>query len=194
MNRICVFCGSSPLSNNHYNNAARHLARLLVEKGIGLVYGGSNIGTMKVIADNVLSEGGDVIGIIPEALVDMEVAHRGLTELKIVNSMEERKALMVKTSDGFIALPGGIGTLDELFEIMALALLGIHQKPCGILNVGRYYQKLIEFLDHAASEQFIKKEGRAILMIEEDPELLLKRFEDYSPPEIKQWAEQKPAF
>jgi uncharacterized protein (TIGR00730 family) len=191
MNRICVFCGSSPLTNNHYNTAAQHLARLFVEKGIGLVYGGSNIGTMKVIADTVLSEGGNVIGIIPEALVDMEVAHRGLTELKIVKSMEERKSMMVDAADGFIALPGGIGTLDELFEVMALAILGIHNKPCGILNVGMYYQKLIEFLAHATREQFIKKEGDDILMIEENPTILLEKFEKYSAPQVKRWAEQK---
>jgi uncharacterized protein (TIGR00730 family) len=167
MNKICVFCGSSPYSDSKYYETAKDLARLLVKNKIGLVYGGSNIGTMKVIADTVLDAGGEVFGIMPQVLVDKEIAHPGLTELHIVQSMHARKALMAELSDGFIALPGGIGTLEELFEILAWALLEIHKKPCGILNAHQYYDKLMDFLNHAAAEHFIKAEHHSILIMEE---------------------------
>jgi uncharacterized protein (TIGR00730 family) len=187
MNKICVFCGSSPYSDSKYYETAKDLARLLVKNEIGLVYGGSNIGTMKVIADTVLDAGGEVTGIMPQVLVDKEIAHPGLSELHIVQSMHERKALMAELSDGFIALPGGIGTLEELFEILAWALLEIHQKPCGILNAHRYYNKLIEFLDHAASEHFIKAEHHSILIMEEAPDALLDKMNGYKAPKVKKW-------
>jgi uncharacterized protein (TIGR00730 family) len=189
LNRICVFCGSSPHSNSKYFSTAEKLARLLVKSGIGLVYGGSDIGTMKVIADTVLEAGGEAVGVMPQVLVDKEIAHPGLTELHIVQSMHERKALMAELSDGFIALPGGIGTLEELFEILAWSLLEIHKKPCGILNAHHYYEKLIAFLNHAAAEHFIKEEHHSILIMEEDPLTLLERMNGYQAPKVKKWKE-----
>jgi uncharacterized protein (TIGR00730 family) len=189
MNSICVFCGSSPYSNSKYYAAAKDLARLLVKNKISLVYGGSNIGTMKVIADTVLEAGGEAVGIMPQVLVDKEIAHPGLTKLHIVESMHERKALMAELSDGFIALPGGIGTLEELFEILAWALLEIHKKPCGILNAHQYYDKLMDFLNHAAAEHFIKAEHHSILIMEEEPETLLERMNGYRAPKVKKWKE-----
>jgi len=187
LNKICVFCGSSPHSNSKYFSTAEELARLLVKNGIGLVYGGSDIGTMKVIADTVLDAGGEAIGVMPQVLVDKEIAHPGLTQLHIVDSMHERKALMAELSDGFIALPGGIGTLEELFEILAWSLLEIHKKPCGILNAHHYYEKLIDFLNHAAAEHFIKAEHHSILIMEEDPVTLLERMNGYRAPKVKKW-------
>jgi uncharacterized protein (TIGR00730 family) len=187
MNKICVFCGSSPYSDSKYYETAKDLARLLVKNKIGLVYGGSNIGTMKVIADTVLDAGGEVFGIMPQVLVDKEIAHPGLTELHIVQSMHARKALMAELSDGFIALPGGIGTLEELFEILAWALLEIHKKPCGILNAHQYYDKLMDFLNHAAAEHFIKAEHHSILIMEEASEILLEKMNGYTAPKVKKW-------
>ena len=144
---------------------------------------------MKVIADCMLNAGGEAIGVMPQILVDKEIAHPGLTELHIVDSMHERKALMAELSDGFIALPGGIGTLEELFEILAWALLEIHKKPCGILNAHKYYQKLIDFLKHAAAEHFIKDEHHSILIMEEDPDILLERMNGHQALKVKKWKE-----
>ncbi len=187
LKRICVFCGSSPYSNSKYFSTAEELAHLLVKKEIGLVYGGSNIGTMKVMADTVLAAGGEAVGVMPQVLVDKEIAHPGLTELHIVQSMHERKAKMAELSDGFIALPGGIGTLEELFEILAWSLLEINKKPCGILNAHQYYEKLIDFLNHAAAEHFIKEEHHSILIMEEDPQTLLERMNGYRAPKVGKW-------
>nr|MDQ3828277.1 TIGR00730 family Rossman fold protein [Candidatus Tectomicrobia bacterium] len=156
MKRLCVYCGSNPGSQPDYTEAARNLARVLVKRNIEVVYGGASVGIMGVLADAILAEGGHVIGIIPQALVDKEVAHRGLSDLRVVKSMHERKTLMAELSDGFIALPGGLGTLEELFEVLTWALLGLHQKPCGLLNIRDYYRSLIDFLDHAVAERFIK--------------------------------------
>lgn len=189
LKRICVFCGSSPYSNSKYFSTAEELAKLLVKNEISLVYGGSNIGTMKVIADTVLEAGGEAVGVMPQVLVDQEIAHPGLTELHIVQSMHARKALMAELSDGFMALPGGIGTLEELFEILAWSLLEINKKPCGILNAHRYYEKLIQFLNHAAAEHFIKEEHRSILIMEEDPQKLLERMNGYRAPKVNKWKE-----
>ena len=191
MEKLCVFCGSSPNIDRKYHSTAEELAKLLVKNNIGLVYGGSNIGIMKVIADCVLKQGGKVIGIMPQLLVDREIAHPGLTEIRIVDSMHDRKALMADLADGFIALPGGIGTLEELFEMMAWALLGIHKKPCGILNVHQYFQKLIDFLNHATSEHFIKQEHNSILIVEEKPEALLQRFRAYKAPLVRRWTDRQ---
>ena len=189
LKRICVFCGSSPHSNSKYFSTAQELAKLLVKNGIGLVYGGSDIGTMKVIADTVLEAGGEAVGVMPQVLVDKEIAHPGLTQLHIVQSMHERKALMAKLSDGFIALPGGIGTLEELFEILAWSLLELHKKPCGILNAHHYYEKLIDFLNHAAAEYFIKEEHHSILIMKDNPLTLLERMNGYQAPKVKKWKE-----
>ncbi|UCG09539.1 MAG: TIGR00730 family Rossman fold protein [Desulfobacterales bacterium] len=191
MKKLCVFCGSSPYTDPKYHATAEELAKLMVSNGIGLVYGGSNIGTMKVIADCVLNAGGEAVGIMPQILVDKEIAHPRLTELHIVDSMHARKALMAELSDGFIALPGGIGTLEELFEILAWALLEIHKKPCGVLNAHQYYQKLIDFLNHAAAEHFIKEEHHSILIMEEDPEILLERMNGYRAPKVRKWTGKK---
>lgn len=190
MQRLCIFCGSSPHNHSRYYRAAQELGQLMAAEGIGLVYGGSDIGTMRVIADTVLQAGGEVIGVMPASLVDKEIAHRGLTELRVVKSLPERKALMVELADGFIALPGGIGTLDELFEVLAWALLDMHHKPCGLLNMHGYYQKLIEFLEHALHERFIKEEFRSLLVVADDPRTLLQRLRAFRPLQIKRWKDR----
>jgi len=187
MKRVCVYCGSSLGKQAEYIGSARELAKGLTERGIGLVYGGASVGIMGEIADAVLSDGGEVIGVIPQALADKEVAHNGLTELKVVDSMHERKAIMADLADGFIALPGGLGTLEELFEVLTWSQLGLHQKPIGLLNVKAYYEKLRSFLDHAVEEQFVKTSHRALLLVEENPEELLALMENYQPPIINQW-------
>jgi uncharacterized protein (TIGR00730 family) len=163
----------------------------MVNKNIGLVYGGASIGVMGEIADAVLKEGGEVIGVIPKELLVREAAHTGITELREVNTMHERKAMMAELSDGFIALPGGLGTIEEFFEIWTWAQLGIHRKPCGLLNAGRYYDKLIDFIDHAVSERFIKEIYRSMVFVEEQPHILLQKFESYEAPEVARWIDQK---
>lgn len=185
--KICVFTGSRHGASTAYADAAEQLARDLVERSFGLVYGGGNVGLMNIIADAVLDLGGHVTGVIPNALVSKEVAHRGLSELRLVNSMHERKALMAELSDGFIALPGGIGTMEEFFEVLSWTQLGIHNKPCGLLNVSGYYDPLIEFLDHAVLQDFVKPKHRALLIVEHDPIILLDRFAKIlaAPPEKK---------
>jgi uncharacterized protein (TIGR00730 family) len=184
MKRICVFCGSSPGARPEYVEAARRLGHTLAGKGIGLVYGGAKVGTMGQLASATLEAGGEVIGVIPEQLVKKEVAFTELENLHVVGSMHERKARMVELADGFIALPGGLGTLEEFFEALAWAQLGIHHKPCGFLNVCGYYDKLIAFLDHAVTQQFVKSEYRAMVLVDEDPEGLLQKFASYQPPKI----------
>ena len=174
---ICVFTGSRLGVDLAYHDAAAQLARGLVERGLGLVYGGGNVGLMNVIADAALELGGRVTGVIPDSLVSKEVAHRGLSDLRVVQSMHERKALMAELSDGFIALPGGIGTLEELFEVLSWAQLGLHEKPCGLLNVEGYYDPLIEFLDGAVAQDFVKPKHRALLIVENQPTTLLDRLE-----------------
>jgi uncharacterized protein (TIGR00730 family) len=175
--KICVFTGSSRGRRAGYSDAARRLARQLVERGYGLVYGGGNVGLMGVIADAVLQCGGHVTGVIPDALVSQEVAHGGLSELRVVQSMHERKAAMAELSDGFIALPGGIGTMEEFFEVLSWAQLAIHQKPCGLLNVSGYFQHIVRFLDYAVDQGFLKPKHRALLTVAEEPGELLDRFE-----------------
>jgi uncharacterized protein (TIGR00730 family) len=177
--RICVFTGSRTGARSRYVEAARDLGRLLVERGYGLVYGGGNVGLMSVVADAALERSGQVIGVIPELLVDKELAHRGLTELRIVKSMHERKAVMAELSDGFLGLPGGIGTMEEFFEVLSWAQLGLHEKPCGLLNPGGYYRHIIQFLDHAVEEGFLKLEHRSMLIVEQEAEKLLDRFEAF---------------
>ena len=184
MRRVCVFCGSSVGARPEYREAARALARALTRRGIGLVYGGSRVGVMYEIAATALEAGGEVIGVIPQELVDKEVAFTGLSDLRIVGSMHERKALMAELSDGFIALPGGLGTIEELLEVLTWAQLGLHKKPCGLLNVCRYFDALMGFLDHAVGQRFIKPEHLGMLLIEEDPEALLARFGRYHAPSV----------
>ncbi len=173
MKWICVFCGSSLGAHRDYAETAGDLGRLLAERKLGLVNGGGNIGLMGVLSDAALAAGGKVIGVIPQALVDRELAHRRLTELRIVGSMHERKALMVELSDAFIALPGGYGTLDELCEVLTWAQLGIHTKPCGLLNVDGFYDPLLEQFDRAMIEKFVKPDQRAWLQVSEDAAALV---------------------
>ena len=184
MKRICVFCGSSPGARPEYVEAARQLGHTLASKGIGLVYGGAKVGTMGQIASAALKAGGEVIGVIPEQLVEKEIAFTGLTDLQVVGSMHERKARMAELSDGFIALPGGLGTFEEFFEALTWAQLGLHYKPCGLLNVCGYYDKLIAFLDHTVEQKFVKSEYRAMVLVDENPERLLEKFAAYQPPKI----------
>ena len=175
--KICVFTGSRHGASPEYAAAAKHLGEELVTRSYGLVYGGGNVGLMNVIADTVLELAGEAVGVIPDSLVSREVAHLGLTELRVVGSMHERKALMAELSDGFIALPGGIGTMEEFFEVLSWAQLGVHEKPCGLLNVSGYYDSLIRFLDHAVRDDFVKPKHRALMLVEERPAMLLDRFE-----------------
>lgn len=185
--RVCVYCGSNAGSSSSFANATRRLGTLLAERGIGLVYGGGHVGLMGVLADAALAAGGTVIGVIPEALHAREVAHRGLTELRVVGTMHERKALMAELADAFIALPGGLGTLDELFEIWTWAQLGMHAKPCGLLEVDGFFAPLIAWLDHATEVRFIRAEHRAMLTVDTDPERLLDRLEAGAPPALGKW-------
>lgn len=187
LKRICVYCGSSSGNKIYYEEEARYLGRLLVEKGIELVYGGARVGIMGAIADEVLNEGGKVIGVIPQNLVRREVAHNGLMDLRIVDSMHDRKAMMSDLSDGFIALPGGLGTLEELFEILTWSQLGLHTKPTGLLNIGGYYDRLINFLDYAVEESFVKPVNRSLLLIRDKAEDLLDTFEQYRSPVVEKW-------
>ena len=191
MKAVCVYCGSSPGRLEAYTNGARALARILVERDLALVYGGASIGLMGMVADEVLALGGRVVGVIPQALARKEVAHAGLTELHLTQSMHERKTLMAELSDGFIALPGGIGTFEELFEIWTWAQLGMHAKPVGLLNVAGYYDALIALVDHATQEQFMRPAQRALLIVESDPAVLLDRFAAHKAAAGKQWLAAK---
>jgi len=175
MNRICVFCGSRLGVNTKYSEAADNLGRLLVSNGMGLVYGGSKIGLMGVIADAVLEESGEVIGVMPKDIVEREIAYNGLTELKIVDTMHERKAEMIRLADGFIALPGGMGTLDEFCEVITWTQLGYHNKPCGLLNTENYFEYFIEFFKNVIKQKFIKQEHRSLILIDDNPATLLQK-------------------
>ena len=175
---ICVFTGSRHGTHPEYADGARQLGRELVARNYGLVYGGGNVGLMKVIADTVLELGGHVTGVIPDSLVTKEVAHRGLSDLRIVHSMHERKALMAELADGFIAMPGGIGTMEEFFEVLSWAQLGIHRKPCGLLNTAGYYDGLIDFLDHAVEHDFLKPKHHSLLILANEPPEILRRLEE----------------
>jgi len=183
--RICVFCGSKPGAGSEYVKAARHLGRLLAQRSIGLVYGGGSVGLMGEVADATLDAGGEVIGVIPYGLFDREVAHRGLTDMRVVADMHERKATMAALSDGFIALPGGAGTMEELFEVWTWGQLGLHIKPCALLDVDGYYRQLHGFLDHMVDEEFLVTAYRQMLTLHTDPIELLEYFANYQPPRQK---------
>jgi uncharacterized protein (TIGR00730 family) len=184
---ICVYCGSSPGRQPAYIEAARVLARAMARRNIRLVYGGASVGVMGALADAALGEGGSVTGVIPRALALKEVAHHGLPELIVTESMHERKATMAQRSDACIALPGGIGTLEELFEAWTWTQLGFQNKPCGLLNVQGYFDGLISFVDHGTREGFLRTEHRGILLVDTDAEALLDRIEAYEPPAIAKW-------
>jgi len=185
--RLCVFCGSSHGANPAYAEAAKTAGNELARRGIGLVYGGGNIGLMGVIADAVLAAGGHVIGVIPEALMAKEVGHRGLPDLRVVKTMHERKALMAELSDGFVALPGGIGTFEEFFEIVTWAQLGLHSKPCALLNVNGFYDPLLHLMDHAIAERFVKPKQRDLVLAEADFSTLLDRMAEHHVPHEPKW-------
>ena len=187
MNAICVFCGSSPGNDPAYAEAAQKLGRTLAERDTTLVYGGGHVGLMGVVADAALGAGGEVIGVMPRALVDREIGHTGLTKLHVVHSMHERKALMSRLSAGFIALPGGNGTLEEFFEVLTWAQLGEHDKPCGLLNVAGYYDPLLTVFDQMVDRAFLKKEHRELVLVQGDPTALLESFESYEPPKTIKW-------
>jgi hypothetical protein len=187
MQRICVFCGSNRGARAEYADAARSVAASLVRNDLTLVYGGGRVGLMGVVADEVLRLGGRAIGVIPRPLWDREVGHANLTEVRIVETMHERKATMADLSDGFIALPGGLGTLEEIFEIWTWAQLGMHSKPCGFLDVAGYYTPLMQFLDRAVAEAFIRPDMRAAAIVESDPDRMLTRFREYVPPAVQRW-------
>ena len=187
MRAICVFCGSNPGRHPGYLEATRELGRLLAGRGIAVVYGGAHVGTMGALADAALAAGGEVTGVIPRHLVDAEVAHDGLTKLHVVSSMHERKALMAQLSDGFIALPGGLGTLEEFSEVTTWSQLGLHTKPTGLLNVLGYYDHLLSFLDHTAAERFLRPEHRSLVLAEPGPAALLAAMAAWQPPGAHKW-------
>jgi uncharacterized protein (TIGR00730 family) len=184
LRRVCVFCGSSPGARPAYADAAEEFGRLLVAEGIGLVYGGGKVGLMGRLADAVLAEGGEAIGVMPEALVAKEIGHRGLTDLRVVGSMHERKALMADLSDAFVALPGGLGTVEELFEVYTWAQLGLHLKPCALLDVEGYYEGIASFLSHAVAERFVREDHRQMLIVEREPRAMLERLRRFEPAAI----------
>ncbi|MDQ7859126.1 MAG: TIGR00730 family Rossman fold protein [Armatimonadota bacterium] len=191
MKRVCVFCGASPGLRPVYAEAARTLGYLLVSRGAGLVFGGGRVGLMGVVADAVLAAGGEAVGVIPRALVAKEVAHEGLTALHVVDTMHERKALMVDLADGFVALPGGVGTLDELSEVLSWAQLGLHRKPCGVLNVDGYFDALLAMLDRGVADGFIRAEDRAFLLVDDAPALLLDRMSAHRPAPVPRWVRRE---
>jgi uncharacterized protein (TIGR00730 family) len=190
LRRICVFCGSNSGTRQIYQQAAQTFGRLLCRRGIELVYGGGNVGLMGVLANACLNEGGRIIGVIPQALADKELAHTGLTELRIVSSMHERKSVMADLSDAFVALPGGYGTWEEFFEVLTWSQLGIQRKACALLNVNGYYDPLLEMADKALSEEFIRDAHRDLLQSDSDPERLLDRLSHYSGPAIDKWIQR----
>ena len=188
MKRICVFCGSSPGAKPDYIRTARLLGQTLAKMNITLVYGGASVGIMGQLAKSCLEAGGEVIGVIPKRLVEMEVAYKELAQLHVVESMHERKTLMAELADGFIALPGGLGTIEEFFEVLTWAQLGMHRKPCGLLNICQYYDELIGFLNRAVDEQFVDITHREMILIDESPDGLLKKFETYQAPQTNKAA------
>ena len=184
MKRICVYCGSSVGSQPEYAEAARALGSAMVKRGIGLVYGGGNIGIMNVVARRLLEGGGEVIGVIPKDLLDRGLALKEVTEMRVVETMHVRKAMMAELADGFIALPGGLGTFEELFEIWTWAQLGIHAKPCGLLNTCGYFDHLVRFIDHAVEQRFVEPVNRDLLLVDTVPGTLLDRLHAYKPPAV----------
>lgn len=187
----CIFCGSNTGKNEVYADATRALVRILASAGIRIVFGGGKVGLMGVVAETALQEKAHVIGVTPGSLLEREMVHTGLTELHVVDSMNERKVMMGNLADAFIALPGGMGTLDEMFEVLTLTQLGVHRKACGLLNVAGYYDRLMDFIDHAVGERFIRAGHRDMIVVDDDPARLLARLEDWTLPEISKWMDRK---
>lgn len=190
MESVCVFCGSRPGRGEAYVESARSLGRALAGRGIRLVYGGGKVGLMGVVADAALEAGGEAVGVIPRMLVEREISHGGLTELHVVGSMHERKALMNDLSDGFVALAGGFGTMEELFEVLTWGQLGLHGKPCGFLDANGYYGPLLGFFDRMVDEGFLEGQNRARVVFETDPDALLDAFRFYEPPRTARWVRE----
>lgn len=192
MRRVCVFSGSNAGGRPDYEKAATELGEELVARGLGLVYGGAGVGLMNAVAEAVLAAGGEATGVIPRHLVDRELAHTGVTELHVVESMHERKALMSDLADSFVALPGGFGTFEEFAEVVTWSQLGLQVKPCGLLDVAGFYQPLMRFVDHAIEEKFIRAEHRGLILIEEDPAGLLEALAGWEPPTVEKWIFENP--
>lgn len=190
MKSITVFCGSSSGFRPEYAKAAKNLARLLVERNIRLVYGGGNVGLMGIISDEVMRGGGTVIGIIPDSLFKKEIGKREITELHVVGSMHERKALMAELAEGFIAMPGGIGTFEEFFEILTWSQLGFHEKPCGLLNIAGYYDGLLALCDNAVNEGFLRAIHRTLILDDSDAVSLLEKMNNFQPPPVAKWIDK----
>jgi uncharacterized protein (TIGR00730 family) len=190
LRRIAVFCGSSPGARPEYTEAAAALARCLIEKGDGLVYGGSRLGLMGTLADTVLAAGGEVIGVMPDFLVRKEAAHRSLPDLRVVRSMHERKALMAELSDAFLAMPGGFGTFEEFCEVITWTQLGLQHKGCGLLNIAGYYDRFLAFLDHAVAERFLRPENRDLVIAEAHPGVLVDRLASFRPQPVEKWMDK----
>ncbi len=189
LKKICVFCGANAGRDPIYAEAAAALGAHMAGAGIGIVTGGGRVGLMGVVADAALAAGGEVVGVIPQALLAREMGHTGLTRLEVVSTMHERKARMAELSDAFVALPGGIGTLEELFEVWTWAQLGVHEKPCGLFNAAGYYDPLLAFLDHSAAEGFVREASLRMLVVESDPVRMVERLSSYEPPEVRRWVE-----
>jgi hypothetical protein len=188
--RICVFAGSNGGAQAGYAAAARELGHVLAQRKVDVVYGGGRVGLMGALADAALAAGGHVIGVIPEALMAKEVGHRGLSDLRVVKSMHERKAMMADLADGFVALPGGWGTVEEFFEVLTWSQLGLHRKPCGLLNIGGYYDPLLAFARHAVDEGFVKREHRSMILVADAPGKLLDDMAAYTPQAVEKWIER----
>ena len=191
MKRICVFAGSNSGSQIEYLAAARELGHALIRRDLALVYGGARVGLMGALADTVLAARGHVTGVMPEALFAKEAVHKGLSDLRVVVSMHDRKAMMADLSDGFVALPGGWGTLEEFFEVLTWAQLGLHQKPCGLLNVRGFFDGVLSFMEHAIDERFVRREHRSMVIVSDSPDSLLERFERYVPPVVPKWIDAR---
>lgn len=190
MERLCIFCGSSAGADPVYRAIAEELGRILAAKNIAIVYGGGNVGLMGALADSALAAGGEVIGVIPEHLMAREVGHKGLTKLHVVKSMHERKALMADLSDAFLALPGGFGTFEEFCEVLTWSQLGLHQKPCALLNVNGYYTPLLQMFDHAVGERFLKPENRRIVLANSDVNEILREMDEWKPVFTEKWLDR----
>ncbi len=188
---VCIFCGSNTGKGEAYAEATRAMVRTLAAAGIKIVFGGGKVGLMGVVAEAAIAAKAHVIGITPRRLLEHEVVHKGLTELHVVESMHERKVMMTQLSDAFIVLPGGMGTLDESFEVLTLTQLGVHRKACGLLNVAGFYDRLVGFLDHAVDERFIRAEHRGMIVVETDPLRLLDRLQHWTMPEVSKWMDRK---
>lgn len=191
MNCICVYCGSNVGKQDIYADAARQLGREFLKRNIRMVYGGGSVGLMGIIADELMTGGGEVIGVIPQFLEDLEVGHNGITKMIVTQTMHERKEILADMADGFIAMPGGFGTMDELCEILTWAQLGLHSSPIGLLNAGGYYDPLINLFDHMVEEQFVKQANRDMVLSHEDPLALLSLMDAYQAPDVKKWIKKE---